>query len=142
MENLLQQVQTFIDDNKENVKEGSYIEVCKTMKHIFENNNEKKFYKTTIVYPKIHVHPNDIFSISLDMKKIIVKLPQKTFNMIKKCIEEHSMYPIDLSCSYTGNHFVEYLCDIKHYVECEECTEEKAVFFSTKNIFIKNIEEA
>ena len=72
MENLLNNVQSYIDENKQSVKEFDYINVCKTMKELFDKNISP-FYKVKYIKPTIICHPNKVFSVDMEKKEMIVK---------------------------------------------------------------------
>lgn len=144
MDNLLNEVQNYIDENKESVKEFDYINICNTMKELFEKKTSQVFYKVKYIKPVIISHSSSIFSVDMKQSEMIIKLNYKLYEKAKDTINTYGTYTIDLtSCNAYTAPFNKYFTDCHtHYLDCFSCEEENDLIFKNKTIIVTHIENA
>jgi len=64
-------IQNIIDEHKTSLPEGSYLELCKEMKLLFEERNEYNYYNVKYVYTRTYVYDNIIFPEIVKTNEII-----------------------------------------------------------------------
>jgi hypothetical protein len=89
MTNNIQDLQSIIDDQKENLSDGSYLSMCKLTQKIM-NNSINGFYE--IDYLESFLTKID-GSYQVDFKpyKTCIRMSDKTFNDLQKKIEEEKI---------------------------------------------------
>jgi len=143
MDNLLNEVQNYIDENKQSVKDFDYINICNTMKELFEKNTSP-FYKVKYIKPVIISHSSNIFSVDMKQSEMIIKLKYKSYEKIKDTIDTYGTFTIDTTtCNGMSEPFNKYFIDYhKHYIECCECEDETNLIIQNKTIILTHIENA
>ena len=101
----LADIQNKIDNIKEHISDNDYLEICNSMKELYNTKDEEdkdmlKTYEVSMFHPAFTKHYDDDEScgnthdLELVLKKIILQMPISKFKQIKGNIQNKGYFPL------------------------------------------------
>lgn len=123
MDNNIQELQSIIDENKENISDGSYLSICELTKKIMDSS-KNSFYEIEYLETYISKKNPDLYGIEFKNYKSYLQLTDIVLNNITEQIEKNGFSKI---CQHVLNESFEMTKINKQELYgtgyCDECSD-------------------
>ena len=92
------ELQSIIDENKEDIPDGVYLKLCNEMKKL-HTKKQVGVYNLTLIKICKDIHNNGVnyYDLNWSSDKMLVRMPPSTYETIKDAIEETGHYSLNIN---------------------------------------------